>query len=90
MQEAGYAVVHRGRLIAVVGTFLIGCAGLLVVGCAGVRTEASEETQGHTEATKEQARSPEATTEEARCEGTQTIDLMGSASASATLYDGSV
>jgi hypothetical protein len=70
MQETRYAVVHIGRLIAVVGTFLIGCALLLMVGCAGVRSEAPEEMQGHTEATKNQAHSN-------RCEGTRGIVLMG-------------
>src|SRR5215216_7038923 len=70
MQEAGYAVVHLGRLIAVVGTFLMGCALLLVVGCAGVRSQAPQEQQGHTEATKNQAHSD-------RCEGTRSIVLLG-------------
>jgi len=61
-------VVRRVRLIAVVGTFLIGCVVLLVlVGCAGVRSEATKQEQG---------RSPEATaSEEARCEGTRTVRL---------------
>jgi RTX calcium-binding nonapeptide repeat (4 copies) len=64
-------VVRQGRLIAVVGALLIGCAVLLkVVGCAGVRSEAPEETQGHTELTKEQAHSE-------RCEGTRGIGLIG-------------
>jgi RTX calcium-binding nonapeptide repeat (4 copies) len=71
-------VVRRVRLIAVVGTFLIGCVVLLVlVGCAGVRSEAPREEQ-------EQGRSPEATaSEQARCEGTRTIEIPQSASASA-------
>jgi hypothetical protein len=78
MQREGEgAVVRQGHLIAVVGTFLIGCAFLLlVVGCAGTSSEAPMEGQGHTEATnKEQTRSPEATAsdEEARCEGTRTL-----------------
>src|SRR5215211_3107588 len=70
MQETGYAVVHLGRLIAVVGTLLMGCALLLVVGCAGVRSQAPQEQQGHTEATKNQAHSD-------RCEGTRSIVLLG-------------
>jgi hypothetical protein len=58
-------VIRHRDLIAVVGTFLIGCAVVLMVGCTGVGSEVPEETQGHTEATKkEQARSPEATTSE--------------------------
>jgi hypothetical protein len=74
-REGGCAVVRQAHLIAVVGTFLMGCAVLLmVVGCSGVRSEASNEEQGHTEATKEQERSPEATvSEEARCEKTRTF-----------------
>jgi hypothetical protein len=75
MRERGCAVVRQGRLIALVGTFLIGCAFLLIViGCSGTRSEApQEEGQEHTEATKkEQTRAPEATaSEEARCEGTR-------------------
>src|SRR5918994_2191207 len=73
MQEGGSAVVRRGHLIGVVGTFLIGCALLLVVGCAGTRSESPKQ-QGHTEATnKEQTHSPEATaSEDARCDGTRT------------------
>ena len=70
-------MVRQGRLIAVVGTFLIGCAFLLLaVGCSGTRSEAPQEGQEHTEATnKEQIRSPQATdSEEARCEGTQTFE----------------
>jgi hypothetical protein len=66
-------VVRQTHLIAVVGTFLVGCVVLLVVGCAGVRSEAPQKEQGHTEATKEQARSGGAASEEARCEGTRTI-----------------
>jgi hypothetical protein len=69
-RERGGAVVRQARLIAVVRTFLIGCAVLLVVGCAGVRSEAPEETQGHTEATREQAHSD-------RCDRTRGIVLMG-------------
>jgi hypothetical protein len=68
-------VVRQGRLIAVVGTFLIGGAVLLlVVSCAGTSSVAPQEKEkGHTEATKEQARSPQATeAEEARCDGTRT------------------
>jgi hypothetical protein len=69
-------VVRQGRLIALVGTFLIGCAFLLLgVSCAGTSSEAPKEGQGHTEATnKEQGRSPEATEaeEEARCDRTRT------------------
>lgn len=73
-----YAVGRHRRLIAVVGTFLMGCAFLLlVVGCAGTLSEApkEEKQQEHTEATnKEQGHTAEATaSEEARCEGTRTI-----------------
>jgi hypothetical protein len=73
-------MVRQGYLIAVVRAFLIGCA-VLVVGCAGMRSEAPEETQGHTEATKqEQARTSEATaSEEDRCEGTRFIFMIGRA-----------
>ena len=81
MRERGCAVVRQGRLIALVGTFLVGCAFLLIViGCSGTRSEApQEEGQGHTEATKkEQTRAPEATaSEEARCEGTRTYPKGG-------------
>jgi hypothetical protein len=57
-------VVRQGHLIAVVGTFLIGCVVLLGVGCAGTSSESSK---------KEQGSSPKATSEEeARCQGTQT------------------
>jgi hypothetical protein len=47
-------VVRQRHLIAVVGTFLIGCAVLyIVVSASGMQAEASqEEKQGHTEATK--------------------------------------
>jgi hypothetical protein len=80
-REGGCAVIRQGHLIAVVGTFLIGCAVVLVVGCAGVSSEGpQEEQQGHTDPTKkEQARSPEATAseEEARCQGTRTIKKWG-------------
>jgi RTX calcium-binding nonapeptide repeat (4 copies) len=71
-------VIRQSHLIAVVGTYLIGCAVLLmVVGCAGVRSQApQEEEQGHTEATKEQEGAPEATSEEARCEETRTFDVL--------------
>ena len=65
-------MVRQGHLIAVAGTFLIGCAVLfLVVGCAGTSSETSNK--------KEQGRSPGATVskEEARCEGTRSIDLQG-------------
>jgi hypothetical protein len=84
-------VVRQGRLIALVGTFLIGCAFLLLaVGCSGTRSEAPKEEkqqghpeatnteQGHTEAVnKDQTRSPQATAseEEARCQGTRTHHL---------------
>ena len=71
-------MVRQGHLIAVVGTFLIGCAVLLMVGCAGVRSEAAKQEQGRTEATEEQARSPEGTaSEEAQCEGTRTFQMKG-------------
>jgi len=65
-REGGCTVVRQGHLIAVVGTFLIGCAVLLLaVGCAGVGSEARH---------KEQTHSPQATaSEEARCEGTRTL-----------------
>src|SRR5215203_5058237 len=70
----GCAVGRQGYLIAVVGTFLIGCAVLLVVGCSGVQAETSQEEQGHTEATEqEQGHSGGAAPEEARCEGTRTV-----------------
>jgi len=59
-------VVRHRHLIAVVGTFMMGCAVLLFVGCAGGRSEGPEE-QVHTEATA---------SEEARCEGTRTIKLQ--------------
>jgi len=69
-KEGGYAVVRQGRLIAVVGAFLMGWTVLLmVVGCAGVRSEAPEE-QAHTEATREQAHAD-------RCDGTRTIKQWG-------------
>src|SRR5215217_3295616 len=64
-REGGCAVVRQGHLIAVVGTFLIGCdVLLLVVSCAGTSSETSK---------KEQGSSPQATAseEEARCEGTK-------------------
>ena len=67
---------RQGYLIAVVGTFLIGCAVLLVVGFSGVQAETSQEEQGHTEATEqEQGHSGGAAPEEDRCEGTRTIEL---------------
>ncbi len=76
-RECESAVIRRGRFIAVLRAFAIGCAALLVVGCAGVRSGAPQEEQGHTEVTKqEQMRSPEASaSEEARCEGTRTTKL---------------
>jgi hypothetical protein len=74
-------MTNQERLIALVGTFLIGCTFLLIViGCSGTRSEAPQkEGQGHTEATKkEQTRSPEATaSEEARCEGTRPLPKGG-------------
>ena len=72
-------MVRQAHLIAVVGTFLIGCAVLLAVGCAGVRSEAPKEKQGQAEDTKqEQGRSPKETeSEEARCGGTRSIHLQG-------------
>jgi hypothetical protein len=69
-------VVRQAHLIAVVGTFLIGCAVLLlVVGCAATRSDSPKKGQGHTEATKEQTRSAKAASEDARCEGTRTIKV---------------
>jgi len=66
---AGYAVIRHRHLIAVVGTFMMGCAVVLLVGCAGVRSEApQEDEQVHTEATA---------SEEARCGGTRPINLQG-------------
>src|SRR5215204_6035765 len=67
--EGEGAVVRQAHLIAVVGTFLIGCAFLLLgVGCAGTSSETSKKEKGH---------SPEATAskEEARCEGTRTTKV---------------
>src|SRR5215203_5366723 len=74
-REGGCAVVvvRQVHLIAVVGTFLIGCAVLLAVGCAGTRSESPKQ-QGHTEATREQTRSAKAASEEARCAETRLID----------------
>ena len=68
-REGGCVVVRQGRLIAVVGTFLIGCVILLGVGCAGTSSEASKK--------EEQGSSPQATDseEEARCEGTRTYHI---------------
>jgi len=77
MQEGGCTALRQGRLIAVVGIFLICCAILLVVGCSsgGVSSGVSKEQQGHTEATEGQARSPEATAyEENRCRGTRGLE----------------
>ena len=72
-------MVRQRHLIAVVGTFLIGCAFLLlVVGCAGSQSQAppKKEDQGHIEATKEAHEHTEATvSEEARCEGTRTYHV---------------
>jgi hypothetical protein len=79
-REGGCVVVRQGHLIAVVGTFVIGCAVLLlVVGCSGTRSEAPQEGKGHTEATKkEQTRSPEATaSEEVQCDRARTIKGKG-------------
>ena len=61
-------MVRQRRIIAVVGTFLVGCVVLLmVVGCAGVRSEApQEDKQDHTEATA---------SEEARCDETRTVKV---------------
>src|SRR5215208_7250650 len=69
MREGGCAVVRRGHLIALVGTFLIGCAVLLLaVGCSGTSSETSNK--------KEQGSSPKTTaSEEARCKGTRTYHL---------------
>ena len=78
-KRRGCAMVRQGRLIAVVGAFLICCAVLLLaVGCSGTRSEApKEKQQRHTEATNhEQTRLPEPTdSEEARCDRTRTIKL---------------
>ena len=62
-------MVRQGHLIAVVGTFLIGCAVLLLaVGCSGTSSETSNK--------KEQGSSPKTTaSEEARCQGTRTYHL---------------
>src|SRR5919112_5883865 len=79
-REGGCAVVRRGHLTAVVGTFLIGCAVLLLgLGCAGTSSETSKKAQEPTEAIqKEQTRSPEATaSEEARCQGTRPFQQQG-------------
>src|SRR5215211_5660947 len=77
-REGGCGVVRREHLIAVVVTFLIGCTVVVVVGCAGVRSEASNEEQGHTEATKQQAHSGgAASSEEARCRQTRTFKTSG-------------
>src|SRR5215211_4856484 len=67
--EGGCAVIRRGHLIPVVGTFLIGCAVLLlVVGCAGTSSETSNK--------KERGSSPQApASEEARCEGTRSYHI---------------
>ena len=70
-------MVRRGRNIASVVAFLIGCAVLLVAGASGVLAEASQQNkQEHTEASnKEQGSSPQATaSDEARCEGTRRIN----------------
>jgi hypothetical protein len=69
MQEEGEGtVVRQGHVIAMVGTFLIGCALLLDVGCAGTSSETSK---------KEQGSAPQATQseEEARCDRTRTIKV---------------
>jgi RTX calcium-binding nonapeptide repeat (4 copies) len=68
-QEGEGALVRQGHLIAVVGTFLIGCAVLLLaVGCSGPSSGTSNK--------KEQGSSPQATaSEEARCEGTRSYHL---------------
>jgi hypothetical protein len=79
-REGGCAVVRRGHLTAVVGTFLIGCAVLLLgLCCAGTSSETSKKAQEPTEAIqKEQTRSPEATaSEEARCQGTRPFQQQG-------------
>jgi hypothetical protein len=62
-------VIRQRHLIAVVGSFLIGCAVLLmVVGCAWVRSEASkQEEQGSS--------SGAASSEEARCSQTRTFRI---------------
>ena len=54
MRESGCAVVRQGHLIALVGTFLIGCAVLLIVfGCSGRGSESpQEQDHGRTEATR--------------------------------------
>jgi hypothetical protein len=66
-------VVRQGQLIALVGTFLIGCAFLLllVVGCAGMTSS------GTSNKKEEQGSSPPATEseEEARCDGTRSYHI---------------
>jgi hypothetical protein len=67
--ESEGAVLRQGHLIAVVGTFLLGCAFLLLaVGCSGTRSGTSNK--------KEKGSSPKATVskEEARCDGTRSLD----------------
>jgi Ca2+-binding RTX toxin-like protein len=71
-------VIRQGRLIGVVGAFLVGCA-VLVAGGSGVRAEGSQDEQ-HTEATNEdQGLLPGAASEEDRCEETRTIVRQGGA-----------
>ena len=73
MQEGGCTALRQGRLIAVVGIFLIGGAVLLlVVGCAGTSSETSNKKEKP--GSSPQATAPE---EKARCEGTRKIKWNG-------------
>ena len=50
-REGEGAVVRRGHLIAVVGTFLIGCAVFLMAGASGVQAETSKKEEARCEGT---------------------------------------
>jgi hypothetical protein len=45
-------MVRQGRLVVVVGTFLIGCAVLLVAGASGVQAQASKKEEARCEGTR--------------------------------------